>query len=63
MVNCQNLLETVNMRRVQPYCSGQNLEMADSMATEQMARIYQDLCSYSSPQRPTCYRENMPITA
>lgn len=63
MVNCQNLLETVNMRRVQPYCSGQNLEMADSMATEQMARIYQDLCSYSSPQRPACYRENMPITA
>lgn len=63
VVNCQNLLETVNMRRIQPYCTSQNLEMADNVASDQMARIYQDLCSYSGPQRPACYRDNMPITA
>lgn len=64
MLNCQNLLDSVNMRRVQPYSSSsQSLELADSVATEQMARIYQDLCSYSSPQRAACYRDNMSITA
>lgn len=64
VVNCQNLLDSVNMRRLQPYgSSSQGLELADSVATEQMARIYQDLCSYSSPQRATCCRDNMPITA
>lgn len=65
VVNCQNLLDSVNMRRVQPYggSSSQSLELADSLATEQMARIYQDLCSYSSPQRAACYRDNMSITA
>lgn len=63
MVNCQHLLEAVNMRRSQPYCNTPNLEMSDNVATDQMARIYQDLCSYSGPQRSACYRENMPITA
>lgn len=63
VVNCQHLLDSVNMRRSQPYCSNPNSEMADDVASDQMARIYQDLCSYSVPQRPACYRENMPITA
>uniref|UniRef100_A0A3Q3IJ57 IRF tryptophan pentad repeat domain-containing protein n=1 Tax=Monopterus albus TaxID=43700 RepID=A0A3Q3IJ57_MONAL len=63
VVNCQHLLEAVNMRRSQPYCNNSNLEMSDDAATDQMARIYQDLCSYSGPQRPACYRDNMPITA
>ncbi|XP_037311328.2 interferon regulatory factor 8 [Pungitius pungitius] len=63
MVNCQHLLEAVNMRRPQPYCNNSNLEMSDSAASDQMARIYQDLCSYSGPQKPACYRDNMPITA
>ncbi|XP_076583145.1 interferon regulatory factor 8 [Chaetodon auriga] len=63
VVNCQHLLEAVNMRRSQAYCNNPNLEMSDNAATDQMARIYQDLCSYSGPQRPACYRDNMPITA
>ncbi|XP_059207874.1 interferon regulatory factor 8 [Centropristis striata] len=63
VVNCQHLLEAVNMRRSQPYCNNPNLEMSDNLASDQMARIYQDLCSYSGPQRPACYRDNMPITA
>ncbi|KAM4593887.1 interferon regulatory factor 8 isoform 1-T2 [Odontesthes bonariensis] len=63
LVNCQHVLDTMNMRRSQPYCNNQNLEMCDDVATDQMARIYQDLCSYSVPQRPACYRDNMPITA
>ncbi|KAM9860977.1 interferon regulatory factor 8 [Aulostomus maculatus] len=63
VVNCQHLLEAVNQRRPQLYCNNPVLDMTDDMATEQMARIYQDLCSYSSPQRPACYRDNMPITA
>lgn len=63
VVNCQHLLEAVNMRRSQPYCNNPNLEMSDDVANDQMARIYQDLCSYSGPQRPACYRDNMPITA
>lgn len=61
VVHCQHLLDT--MRRPQPFCNTPNLEMSDSSATDQMARIYQDLCSYSSPQRSACYRDNMPITA
>ncbi|XP_058484558.1 interferon regulatory factor 8 [Solea solea] len=62
-VNCQHLLEAVNVRRVQPYCSTPSLDMSDVVATDPMALIYQDLCSYSGPQRPACYRDNMPITA
>uniref|UniRef100_A0A7N6FC25 IRF tryptophan pentad repeat domain-containing protein n=1 Tax=Anabas testudineus TaxID=64144 RepID=A0A7N6FC25_ANATE len=62
VVNCQHLLEAVNLRRSQPYCNNPNLEMSDDVATDQMARIYQDLCSYSGPQRQACYRDNMPIT-
>lgn len=61
MMNCQHLLDSV--RRSQPYCSNPSLDMADEVVSDQMARIYQDLCSYSGPQRPACYRENMPITA
>lgn len=61
MVNCQHLLEAMNMRRSQPYCNNPNLDMSD--ASDQMARIYQDLCSYTGPQRSACYRDNMPITA
>ncbi|XP_040888983.1 interferon regulatory factor 8 [Toxotes jaculatrix] len=64
VVNCQHLLEAVNMRRSQPYCNNPNLDMSGGdVASDQMARIYQDLCSYSGPQRTACYRENMPITA
>ncbi|XP_061566809.1 interferon regulatory factor 8 [Cololabis saira] len=63
MVNCQHMLDTMNMRRTQAYSNNPNLEMCDEVASEQMARIYQDLCSYSVPQRPACYRDNMPITA
>ncbi|XP_012710555.1 interferon regulatory factor 8 [Fundulus heteroclitus] len=63
MVNCQHMLESLNMRRSQSYSSNPSVEMSDDVATEQMARIYQDLCSYSVPQRPACYRDNMPITA
>ncbi|XP_062242045.1 interferon regulatory factor 8 [Platichthys flesus] len=62
-VNCQHLLEAVNMRRSQPYCNNPNLDLSDAATNEQMAHIYQDLCSYSGPQRTACYRENMPITA
>ncbi|KAM9826687.1 interferon regulatory factor 8 [Syngnathus typhle] len=61
MVKCQQLLEAVNLRRSQPFCT--NMEQYDDISAEQMANIYQDLCSYSGPQRSTCYRENMPITA
>ncbi|XP_024911286.1 interferon regulatory factor 8 [Cynoglossus semilaevis] len=57
-VNCQQLLETFNMHRSQPYFSNQELDMSDAVA-----HIYQDLCSYSGPQRAACYRDNMPITA
>ncbi|CAN9507011.1 unnamed protein product [Ophioblennius macclurei] len=63
VMNCQHLLDSVNMRRSQPYCNNPSMDMVDDMATDQMARIYQDLCSYSGPQRPACCRENMPITA
>uniref|UniRef100_A0A3Q3X6V9 IRF tryptophan pentad repeat domain-containing protein n=1 Tax=Mola mola TaxID=94237 RepID=A0A3Q3X6V9_MOLML len=62
VVNCQQLLDAVNMRRSQPYCNSTNLEMSDSLVPDQMARIYQDLCSYSGHQRPACYRDNVPIT-
>ncbi|KAI4829723.1 hypothetical protein KUCAC02_001396 [Chaenocephalus aceratus] len=63
VLNCQHLLEAVNTRRSQPYCNNPNLDMSDNLASDHMARIYQDLCSYSGPQRPACYRDNMPITA
>lgn len=60
-LSCQQLLEAVNTRRSQ--YNSPTLEMADELASDQMARIYQDLCSYSAPQRTTCYRDNMSITA
>uniref|UniRef100_A0A673A390 IRF tryptophan pentad repeat domain-containing protein n=1 Tax=Sphaeramia orbicularis TaxID=375764 RepID=A0A673A390_9TELE len=63
VLNYQHLLEAVNMRRSQPYCNNTNLDMSDEVVSDQMARIYQDLCSYSSPQRTPCYRDNMQITA
>uniref|UniRef100_A0A671UZQ7 Interferon regulatory factor 8 n=1 Tax=Sparus aurata TaxID=8175 RepID=A0A671UZQ7_SPAAU len=63
VLHCQQLLEAVNMRRSQPYCNNSTLEMSDNLASDQMARIYQELCSYSGPQRQACYRDNMPITA
>ncbi|KAM7406208.1 hypothetical protein PAMP_000598 [Pampus punctatissimus] len=63
LMHCQHLLEALNMRRTQSFCNNPNLEMSDEVASDQMARIYQDLCSYSSPQRAACYRDNMPITA
>ncbi|KAK0135128.1 Interferon regulatory factor 8 [Merluccius polli] len=62
-MNCQQLVEAVNMRRVQSYNHSPSVEMSDEMASDQMARIYQDLCSYSAPQRTDCYRDNVPITA
>lgn len=62
VVKCQHLLDAVNMRRSQPYSNNPNLEVSDNVSSDQMAHIYQDLCSYSGPQRPACYRENMPIT-
>ncbi|XP_056134144.1 interferon regulatory factor 8 [Lampris incognitus] len=55
-MNCQQLLDRVNIRRPQPYSTSPNLDMSDEMASNQLARIYQDLCSYSGSQR-------MPITA
>ncbi|KAJ3593911.1 hypothetical protein NHX12_006244 [Muraenolepis orangiensis] len=63
-VNCQQLLEAVTVRRVQSYTHhSPSVEMSDETASDQMARIYQDLCSYSAPQRTECYRDNVPITA
>ncbi|XP_061883036.1 interferon regulatory factor 8 [Entelurus aequoreus] len=61
VVKCQQLLEAVNSRRAQTYCA--NMELCEDFSAEQMARLYQDLCSYGSPQRSGCYRENVPITA
>lgn len=63
VLNCQHLLDSVNTRRSQPYCSNPAMDVSDSAAAEQVAHIYQDLCSYSVPQRSACYRDNMPITA
>lgn len=63
VLNCQHLLESVNVRRSQPYCNNPTLDVSDSAAAEQVAHIYQDLCSYSIPQRSACYRDNMSITA
>ncbi|XP_030621673.1 interferon regulatory factor 8 [Chanos chanos] len=60
-VNCQQLVEAVNARRSQ--YNSDNLEISDEMASDQMARIYQDLCSYPVPQRTACFRDNLPITA
>ncbi|KAM6979606.1 interferon regulatory factor 8 [Aplochiton taeniatus] len=61
-LNCQQLLEAVDARRSQSY-SSPSLDMSDELASDQVARIYQELCSYSAPQRATCYRDNMTITA
>ncbi|XP_016308715.1 interferon regulatory factor 8-like isoform X2 [Sinocyclocheilus anshuiensis] len=58
-LNCQQLVDAVTARRSQ-YSSG-NLEISDDMAGDQMARIYQDLCSYPVPQRASCFRDNLPI--
>ncbi|CAM4578527.1 unnamed protein product [Leuciscus chuanchicus] len=58
-LNCQQLVDTVTARRSQ-YSSG-NLEISDDMASDQMARIYQDLCSYPVPQQASCFRDNLPI--
>lgn len=60
MVNCQDLVEAVNARRSQSYCSSSNAEMSEDVPSEQMAHIYQDLFSY--PQRTNCFRDNMSIT-
>ncbi|KAJ8249054.1 hypothetical protein GJAV_G00230680 [Gymnothorax javanicus] len=57
-VNCQQLLDAVNAVRSQ-YSSG-NLQFSDETQNDQLARIFQDLCSYNAPQR--CFRENIPIT-
>ncbi|XP_003970043.1 interferon regulatory factor 8 [Takifugu rubripes] len=63
VLNCQHLLEAVNVRRSQPYCNNPSLDVSDSAAAEQLAHIYQDLCSYSVPQRSACSRDYVPITA
>ncbi|KAG5839280.1 hypothetical protein ANANG_G00203360 [Anguilla anguilla] len=57
-VNCQQLLDAVNAMRSQ-YSSG-SLQISDETQNDQLARIFQDLCSYNAPQR--CFRENIPIT-
>ncbi|TSZ97531.1 Interferon regulatory factor 8 [Bagarius yarrelli] len=59
-VKCQQLLDAVTAHRAQ-YSS--NLEVSDELPGDQMARIYQDICNYSVPQRPPCYRDNLPIIA
>ncbi|KAK7151631.1 hypothetical protein R3I94_008084 [Phoxinus phoxinus] len=58
-LNCQQLVDTVTARRSQ-YSSG-NVEISDDIASDQMARIYQDLCSYPVPQQASCFRDNLPI--
>ncbi|MBN3316593.1 IRF8 factor, partial [Atractosteus spatula] len=58
-MNCQQLLETVNARR-SAYSNG-GMEISDETQSDQMARIFQDLCSYNGAQR-SCFRENLPIT-
>ncbi|KAL1007333.1 hypothetical protein UPYG_G00085140 [Umbra pygmaea] len=62
-LNCQQLLEAVSMQRSQYSSPNQDIQSDELHAGEQMARIYQDLCSYTAPQRTMCYRDNMPITA
>ncbi|XP_053090705.1 interferon regulatory factor 8 isoform X1 [Pangasianodon hypophthalmus] len=57
---CQQLLDAVTAHRAQ-YSS--NLEISDELSSDQMARIYQDICNYSVPPRPPCYRDNLPIIA
>ncbi|XP_053356741.1 interferon regulatory factor 8 isoform X1 [Clarias gariepinus] len=57
-VKCQQLLDTVSAHRAQ-YSS--NLEISDELPGDQMP--YQDVCNYSYPQRPACYRDNLPIIA
>lgn len=51
------------MRRSQYSSPNLEIQSDELQAGEQMARIYQDLCSYTAPQRSACYRDNMPITA
>ncbi|XP_018618877.1 interferon regulatory factor 8 isoform X2 [Scleropages formosus] len=58
-VTCQQLLEEVNLLRSQ-YSSG-TLEISDETQNDQVARIFQELCSYTVPQR-LGFRENVPIT-
>ncbi|MGH0123118.1 UNVERIFIED_CONTAM: hypothetical protein FKN15_026233 [Acipenser sinensis] len=58
-MNCQQLLDAVNARR-HSYSSG-NLEISDENQNDQMARIFQDLCSYSGPPRQS-FREIQQIT-
>ncbi|MBN3309873.1 IRF8 factor, partial [Amia calva] len=58
-MNCQQVLDAFNARRTN-YSSG-NLEISDESQNDQMARIFQDLCSYNGQPRP-CFRENLPIT-
>ncbi|KAJ7995049.1 hypothetical protein DPEC_G00255860 [Dallia pectoralis] len=62
LLNCQQLLDAVSMHRSQYSSPNQDIQSDELHAGEQMARIYQDLCSYTSPQRAACYRDNMPIT-
>ncbi|XP_056334894.1 interferon regulatory factor 8 [Danio aesculapii] len=57
--NCQQLLNAVTTRRTQ--CSSGNMEISDNLASDQMACIYQDLCSYPVPPRASCFRDNLQI--
>ncbi|XP_046721201.1 interferon regulatory factor 8 isoform X2 [Silurus meridionalis] len=59
-VKCQQLLEAMTAHRTQ--YSG-NLEISDEFPSDQMNRIYQDICNYPVSQRPPCYRDNLPIIA
>ncbi|MBN3273654.1 IRF8 factor, partial [Polyodon spathula] len=58
-MNCQQLLDAVNVQR-HSYSSG-SLEISDENQNDQMARIFQDLCSYSGPPRQS-FREIQQIT-
>ncbi|XP_051580461.1 interferon regulatory factor 8 [Myxocyprinus asiaticus] len=58
-LNYQQLVDAVTARRSQ--CSGGNVEISDETANDQVALIYQDLCSYTLPQRASCFRDNLPI--
>ncbi|CAL9701788.1 unnamed protein product [Knipowitschia caucasica] len=62
LVHCQHLIEAVNLRRMQSYCGSTNMETSE-FALEQAPHIYPELCSYGGPQRTSCYRDNMTITA
>ncbi|XP_060779216.1 interferon regulatory factor 8 isoform X2 [Neoarius graeffei] len=58
-VKCQQLLDAMTAHRAQ-YST--NLEISDELPGNQMAHNYQDICNYV-PQRPPCYRDNLPIIA